>query len=41
MMDKLIERFPAQLAEALEIGEAAMLTAPQLEINKIYGQYRH
>lgn len=35
-MDKLIERFPAQLAEALEIGEAAMLTAPQLEINKIY-----
>jgi glucose/mannose-6-phosphate isomerase len=36
MMDKLIERFPAQLVESLEIGEAATLTAPEKEINKIY-----
>ncbi len=35
-MDKLIERFPAQLAESLEIGEAATITAPEKTINKIY-----
>lgn len=35
-MDKLIERFPAQLAESLEIGRAATLTAPTNTINKIY-----
>ena len=36
MMDKLIERFPAQLAESLAIGEAATITAPEKTINKIY-----
>lgn len=36
MMDTLIERFPAQLVESLEIGNAATLTAPKNEINKIY-----
>jgi glucose/mannose-6-phosphate isomerase len=36
MMDKLIERFPAQLAESLEIGNAATITAPEKTINKIY-----
>lgn len=36
MMDKLIERFPAQLVESLEIGEAATLTVPEKTINKIY-----
>jgi len=35
-MDKLIERFPAQLVESLEIGEAATLTVPEKTINKIY-----
>ncbi len=35
-MDKLIERFPAQLVESLEIGKAATLTAPKNKINKIY-----
>lgn len=36
MMDQLIERFPAQLIEALEIGEAASITAAENEINKVY-----
>lgn len=36
MMDQLIERFPAQLAEALAIGKAAEITKPVNEINKIY-----
>lgn len=35
-MDKLIERFPAQLVESLEIGQAATLTKHDKEINKIY-----
>ncbi len=35
-MDKLIERFPAQLIEALEIGEAASISAAENEINKVY-----
>ncbi len=36
MMDQLIERFPAQLTEALEIGENATIKAHSKEINKIY-----
>jgi len=36
MMDQLIERFPAQLIEALEIGEAASITAAENEITKVY-----
>jgi len=36
MMDKLIERFPAQLAEALEIGQAAKVNKHDKEINKIF-----
>ncbi|MBK8701990.1 MAG: bifunctional phosphoglucose/phosphomannose isomerase [Saprospiraceae bacterium] len=36
MMDQLIEKFPAQLAEALEIGEAANLTPHTESINKVY-----
>jgi len=36
MMDTLIERFPAQLVESLEIGQAATLTKHNKEINKIY-----
>ncbi len=36
MMDQLIERFPAQLAEALEIGEAAEIHAHDKELNKVY-----
>ncbi|MEE9440181.1 MAG: bifunctional phosphoglucose/phosphomannose isomerase [Saprospiraceae bacterium] len=36
MMDKLIEKFPAQLTESLQIGNAAVLNAHTKEINKIY-----
>ncbi|MBK8848876.1 MAG: bifunctional phosphoglucose/phosphomannose isomerase [Saprospiraceae bacterium] len=36
MMDQLIERFPAQLTEALEIGENATIKAHTQEINKVY-----
>ena len=36
MMDTLIDRFPAQLKEALEIGQAAEMTPHNLPINKIY-----
>lgn len=36
MMDQLIERFPAQLAEALEIGENAVIRKHNQEINKVY-----
>jgi glucose/mannose-6-phosphate isomerase len=36
MMDQLIQRFPAQLTEALEIGENAVLTQPTEPINKIF-----
>ena len=36
MMDQLIERFPAQLIEALEIGEAATIHPHSETINKIY-----
>jgi glucose/mannose-6-phosphate isomerase len=35
-MDQLIERFPAQLTEALEIGENATIKAHSHEINKVY-----
>lgn len=35
-MDKLIERFPAQLAEALEIGREAKLSDPESVINKVF-----
>lgn len=35
-MDQLIARFPAQLTEALEIGEKAVLTAPKNTINKVF-----
>ena len=35
-MDTLIDRFPAQLKEALEIGQAAEMTPHNLPINKIY-----
>lgn len=36
MMDQLIERFPAQLTEALEIGENATIKAHTQGINKVY-----
>lgn len=36
MMDTLIDRFPAQLKEALEIGQAALLHPHDKKINKIY-----
>lgn len=36
MMDQLIERFPAQLVEALEIGEAAQINAHSEPIHNIY-----
>ena len=36
MMDQLIEKFPAQLTEALEIGEAATINPHSEEINKVY-----
>lgn len=36
MMDQLIARFPAQLTEALEIGEKAVLTTPKNTINKVF-----
>jgi len=36
MMDTLIDRFPAQLKEALEIGQAAELNAHSEPIHKIY-----
>ena len=36
MMDTLIDRFPAQLKEALEIGQAAILNPHDKKINKIY-----
>lgn len=36
MMDQLIERFPAQLIEALEIGEAAQINAHNEAIHNIY-----
>ena len=35
MMDTLIERFPAQLLEALEIGENATIRAHSEEITKV------
>ncbi|HMP31094.1 MAG TPA: SIS domain-containing protein, partial [Saprospiraceae bacterium] len=35
-MDQLIQRFPAQLVEALEIGENAVVTPHSKEINKIF-----
>ena len=36
MMDQLIEKFPAQLVEALEIGEAASINPHSEEINKVF-----
>ena len=36
MMDQLIQRFPEQLAEAMQIGEAASITKAENEINKVY-----
>jgi glucose/mannose-6-phosphate isomerase len=36
MMDQLIEKFPAQLAEALEIGEAAQINKHTEPIHNIY-----
>lgn len=36
MMDKLIARFPDQLAEAMAIGEESTITPHDLEINKVY-----
>ena len=36
MMNQLIEKFPAQLIEALEIGEAATINQHTEEINKVY-----
>jgi glucose/mannose-6-phosphate isomerase len=36
MMDQLIQRFPAQVIEALEIGENATLNPHSSQINKIY-----
>ena len=36
MMDQLIEKFPAQLVEALEIGEAATINPHTEEINKVF-----
>ncbi len=36
MMDQLIERFPAQLLEALEIGNNSTINKHDREINKVY-----
>lgn len=36
MMDQLIMRFPEQLAESLQIGEAAVINPHDKEINKVY-----
>ena len=36
MMDQLILRFPAQLKEALEIGEGAVINPHNQAINKVY-----
>jgi len=36
MMDQLISRFPAQLKEALEIGEGAVINPHNQAINKVY-----
>ncbi len=36
MMNELIERFPAQLVEAMEIGEKAVINPHDKEINKVY-----
>lgn len=36
MMDQLIQRFPEQLAEAMQIGEAASINKAENEINKVY-----
>jgi glucose/mannose-6-phosphate isomerase len=36
MMDQLIQRFPAQLTEALEIGENAVIKPPAEHINKVF-----
>jgi len=36
MMDQLINRFPGQLKEALEIGAKATIRQPQNAINKVY-----
>lgn len=36
MMDQLIQRFPAQLTEALEIGENAVINPPAEPINKVF-----
>lgn len=36
MMDQLIERFPSQLIEALEIGEAATINAHSEKIDKVF-----
>ena len=36
MMDQLVERFPAQLLEALQIGRAADITTPENEIHQVY-----
>lgn len=36
MMDQLIQRFPAQLTEALEIGENAVINTPAEPINKVF-----
>lgn len=35
-MDQLIERFPSQLTEALEIGEAAIINAHSEKIDKVF-----
>lgn len=35
-MDTLIEKFPAQLREAVEIGEAATISAHEFEIRKVF-----
>ena len=39
MMDQLIERFPSQLIEALEIGEAATINAHSEKIDKVFGEF--
>jgi glucose/mannose-6-phosphate isomerase len=36
MMDQLIERFPAQLLEAIEIGEKAIINAHTEQIDKVF-----
>lgn len=36
MMDQLIARFPVQLAEAINIGESALINAHDKELNKVY-----